>query len=179
MQTTRYTNIFQYMDKLELAICLQFNRFSQWKNIESFFAVISRLGDGVFWYLLMVIFSVVDYPYGLLSALHMALASLLGLYIYKFLKSHTVRERPSVKWSQIKRGAAALDLYSFPSGHTLHAFSFGIIALYYYPGLIWFVAPMMALIALSRLVLGLHYLSDVLAGAAIGTGIAILSLTLI
>ncbi|HNW79764.1 MAG TPA: phosphatase PAP2 family protein, partial [Candidatus Competibacteraceae bacterium] len=71
---------------------------------------------------------------------------------------------------------APLDEYSFPSGHTLHAVSFSIIAVYYYPVLAWLVLPFTVLVALSRLVLGLHYPSDVLAGILLGAALASLTL---
>ena len=71
---------------------------------------------------------------------------------------------------------APLDEYSFPSGHTLHAVSFTLIAVHYYPKLAWLLLPFAVLVALSRVVLGLHYPSDVLAGALLGAGLALLAL---
>jgi undecaprenyl-diphosphatase len=63
---------------------------------------------------------------------------------------------------------APLDHYSFPSGHTLHAVSFTVVALHYYPQLAWVLVPFTLLVAGSRVFLGLHYPSDVAAAAAIG-----------
>jgi undecaprenyl-diphosphatase len=68
-----------------------------------------------------------------------------------------------------------LDKFSFPSGHTLHAVVFGVVALNYYPQLAFIILPFTTLVGLSRVVLGLHYPSDVLAGALIGSLIAGLS----
>lgn len=72
-----------------------------------------------------------------------------------------------------------LDRYSFPSGHTLHAVCFTGIACAYQPLFAWVLVPFALLVALSRLVLGLHYPSDVLAGALIGGGLALSSLALV
>ena len=52
-----------------------------------------------------------------------------------------------------------------------------LLALAYHPALVWLLLPFTALVALSRLVLGLHYPSDVLAGIVIGATISGLSLT--
>jgi undecaprenyl-diphosphatase len=90
-----------------------------------------------------------------------------------------VRQRPSMTWAQIHRGTPPLDLYSFPSGHTLHAVSFTIIAVAYYPGMMTVLLPLTILIALSRVVLGLHYPTDVFAGALIGAGLGFGSLRLL
>jgi undecaprenyl-diphosphatase len=76
-------------------------------------------------------------------------------------------------------GTRALDRYSFPSGHTLHAVSFTILAVHSFPELAWLLVPFAALIAASRVVLGLHYPSDVAAGALIGAALATLSMVLV
>jgi undecaprenyl-diphosphatase len=71
---------------------------------------------------------------------------------------------------------APLDEFSFPSGHTLHAVSFTLVALAYFPVLAPVLVPFTVLVALSRVVLGLHYPSDVLAATVIGCGLAGLSI---
>lgn len=176
MASPRVTALFHRLDELELSLCLFFNRISRWHSIERFFAVISRLGDGVFWYGLMLIFALLDFPNGAKAALHMGIIAALGLAIYKLTKGRMVRQRPSITWAQIRRGTAPLDLYSFPSGHTLHAVSFTVIALFYYPTLWWLLVPFAVLVALSRVILGLHYPTDVAAGATLGGALALLSL---
>ncbi|HEX9450981.1 MAG TPA: phosphatase PAP2 family protein [Burkholderiales bacterium] len=65
-----------------------------------------------------------------------------------------------------------------PIGPTLHAVSFTTIASASYPQLSWFLIPFTFRIALSRMALGLHYPSDVLAGIAIGALVAGISLCL-
>ena len=82
----------------------------------------------------------------------------------------TRRPRPFAADLRIRAWVAPLDEYSFPSGHTLHAVSFSVVALAYYPWLAPLLLPFTAGVALSRVVLGLHYPSDVLAA----TGIALL-----
>ena len=67
---------------------------------------------------------------------------------------------------------APLDRFSFPSGHTLHAVGFTLLATHAHPELGWFLVPFATMVACSRLVLGLHYPSDVLTGAAIGSFMA-------
>lgn len=58
------------------------------------------------------------------------------------------------------------------------AVAFSIVAVFYFPALVWLVLPFSVLVALSRPILGLHYPSDVLAGASIGAALASFSLAL-
>jgi undecaprenyl-diphosphatase len=46
--------------------------------------------------------------------------------------------------------------------------AFSVVAIAFYPVLAWLLIPFTLLVAISRVVLGLHYPSDVLAGAALG-----------
>ena len=67
---------------------------------------------------------------------------------------------------------------AFPSGHVLHATTFTIILFSYYPSVGLALLPIIVLIAVSRVALGLHYPSDVIAGALIGGSVAALMLAL-
>jgi undecaprenyl-diphosphatase len=116
---------------------------------------------------------------GLLPVLHMALAGLSGTLLYKWLKGKTLRPRPFEVHQDIFLTGKPLDKFSFPSGHTLHAVVFGLVAINYYPALSFIIMPFVSMVALSRVVLGLHYPSDVLAGALIGSLIAALSFLLV
>jgi undecaprenyl-diphosphatase len=73
---------------------------------------------------------------------------------------------------QVLAGASVLDHFSFPSGHTLHAIAFSLVACFYFPGLWIVLLPFTLLTAVSRVALGLHYPSDVIAGGALGALIA-------
>ena len=103
----------------------------------------------------------------------MAVTGLIGILIYKWLKSRLLRERPFIRHPGITLAMPPLDRYSFPSGHTLHAVSFTWLAVERFPELAWMLIPLSCLIAGSRVVLGLHYPSDVLAGGAIGATLAL------
>ena len=61
------------------------------------------------------------------------------------------------------------DRFSFPSGHALNAFAIGSVIALAFPSVALPVLAVAASVAASRVVLGLHWLSDVLAGALAGT----------
>ncbi len=163
----------------ELVICLWFNRACHYHWIQQFFSFISWLGDGKFWYslafIVLPLYAGMDSFY---TILHMTCSGLTGVLIYKLIKSKTERQRPYYVDHQIKLGTAPLDHYSFPSGHTLHAVNFSIILLAYYPEFGIFLIPFASLVALSRVILGLHFPTDVIMGAFIGMTLAISSFQL-
>jgi undecaprenyl-diphosphatase len=67
------------------------------------------------------------------------------------------------------------DRYSFPSGHSITAFGIAVAIGLFYPYLQVCLLVVALLIASSRIILGMHFLSDVLAGSAIGIAIGFTS----
>jgi undecaprenyl-diphosphatase len=126
----------------------------------------------VVWYVLVALLPLLYGMAALRLSLAMAITGVAGLLLYKLLKHTLVRERPFIRHPGITQAMPPLDRYSFPSGHTLHAVSFTWLAVSHFPELGWVLIPLALLIAGSRVVLGLHYPSDVLAGATIGMSLA-------
>ena len=162
----------------ELRICLALNRWGGRRRVTRLFGAVSRLGDGVFWYALMIGLPLVDGWRGARAGLHLALTGIVGQLLYRVLKRLTRRLRPFAEHSAIVARVPPLDEYSFPSGHALHAVALGTVASLWYPPLAFVLAPFALLVAASRVVLGLHYPTDVLAGTVIGGVVATLSIHL-
>ncbi|MFZ3088142.1 MAG: phosphatase PAP2 family protein [Methylotenera sp.] len=167
------------MHQLDSNMCVAVNHTSQYRLIRDSFRLVSRLGDGVFWYGLMLMVLFVKGSEGVLPVLHMGIAGLCGTLLYKWLKGKTLRPRPYEVRQEINLTGMPLDKFSFPSGHTLHAVLFSVVALSYYPQLAVILVPFTIMVGLSRVVLGLHYPSDVFAGALIGAAMAGLSFLLV
>ncbi|HSD68858.1 MAG TPA: phosphatase PAP2 family protein [Woeseiaceae bacterium] len=162
------TAVIEYLDEMEIGVCLRFNRLGQTAWIQSGFRWVSRLGDGGFWVVMALLLLFIQGPSVLPWIVQMAATGAVGILIYKTLKRYLVRERPYVSHGAIRLGAAPLDRYSFPSGHTLHAVNFTILFGQVEPLLLLVALPFALLVAMSRVILGLHYPTDVLVGAAIG-----------
>lgn len=100
------------------------------------------------------------------------LAFAIELPLYLLLKNSLKRQRPV----GLPVFITPSDRYSLPSGHTAAAFLLATILAAGFP--LW--APLLfgwaALVGASRLLLGVHYLSDLVAGALLGGGCAVLAL---
>jgi undecaprenyl-diphosphatase len=167
------------LSEREHAWCLAANRWGARQAVRAYFRFVSRLGDGAFWYALMALVALFDGWRGLGAAGHLAATGGIAALLYRQLKRWTRRPRPFAADGRIRAWIAPLDEFSFPSGHTLHAVSFTLVALAYYPALAWVLIPFASSVALSRVVLGMHYPSDVIAAILIGGMLASLSLWLI
>jgi undecaprenyl-diphosphatase len=90
------------------------------------------------------------------------------------IKFRIKRKRPEGEWGRIYRFT---DPHSFPSGHAARAFLIATIAAGLGPaGLaiaLWIWAP---IVALARVAMGVHYLSDIVAGALFGILVALIGL---
>jgi undecaprenyl-diphosphatase len=164
---------------LDRRVCVAANRWGARRFVGAFFSAISRLGDGVFWYALMAVIAIVGGWRGLHAALHMAATGMTALLLYRLLKRWTKRPRPFRGCPGVIAHVPPLDEFSFPSGHTLQAVSFTVVGLAWFPLLAPLLIGFTALVAMSRVVLGLHYPSDVLAAIGIGCGLGSLSLWLV
>jgi undecaprenyl-diphosphatase len=142
---------------------------------ERLWLAIDRLGE--VWTWLGVIFAIGAFggAAGPGCALHMFLAGSAAVICYKLVKNLACRARPCVMVDGVLRCADPLDEFSFPSGHVLHATTFILVAIAYYPPLAVVLLPYLVLVAISRVALGLHYPSDVAAGAFIGAAVALAS----
>lgn len=164
--------VFERLQTAELTLCLRINRSCRRGHVAEFFGLISRLGDGVAWYVLIALLPLLYGGRGLATSLLMMAVGLVALLLYRWLKVHTTRSRPRDMDPRILRTTDPLDQFSFPSGHTLHAVAFTTVALSAFPYLGWALIPFALLVASSRVVLGLHYPSDVVAGALVGFMVA-------
>jgi undecaprenyl-diphosphatase len=174
----RLDGTLQAIQRWDERACASLNRAIRFRVLLHLLRGISWLGNGIFWYGLMLALLLVHGVAAAQAVVHMTCAGLVCTLLYRLLKQGTLRPRPYEVHAHIAAGAVPLDRFSFPSGHTLHAVAFSLVAAAYYPALWPALAAMTLAVAASRIVLGLHYPSDVLAGAALGATVALASLSL-
>jgi undecaprenyl-diphosphatase len=129
----------------------------------------TRGGDGWIWYVLGGLILVFGGEAGAWAVAASTLAVALGIVLFLWAKRVTGRRRPCHIephcWSKL----LPPDRFSFPSGHTITAFAAVTPLMPVYPELNAGLGFVALSIAASRIVLGMHFLSDVVAGAALGT----------
>ncbi len=135
----------------------------------------TRAGDGWLWYLagMLILLFGGDLRWRAFSAA--GSAALVGVAAFVSIKRVSGRKRPCEIEPHCWATLLPPDQFSFPSGHTITAFAVGITTAEFYPLLLPGMLFCALSIALSRVVLGMHFLSDVIAGALIGTLLAVAS----
>ena len=134
----------------------------------------TRAGDGWLWYLTGLAVLLFGGETRIAATAAAGSAAVVGVGLFVLLKK-TGRKRPCEIEPHCWARILPPDRFSFPSGHTITAFAVAITLGLFYPALLGPLLFCAFCIALSRVLLGMHFLSDVLAGAALGAGLALAS----
>ena len=132
----------------------------------------TRAGDGWLWYSIGVLILLFGGEHRWRAIASAVVAAGAGITLFLQIKKLANRPRPCTYEPHCWAVLLPPDQFSFPSGHTITAFSVAVSLSLLYPSLAAALLFCAISVAASRVVLGMHFLSDVLAGAAIGTALA-------
>ncbi|WP_271273896.1 phosphatase PAP2 family protein [Aliamphritea hakodatensis] len=150
-----------------------FNRYEQ-PYIALLSRWTSRLGDGLAYLLaglLLFWLEPVSGPDFLQASL---ITFSIEVPLFLILKQMIKRNRPCDHLRGVTPAIRPADRFSFPSGHAAAAFAFASALSIYYPNWSEAAFTIAGLIGLSRILLGVHYPTDILAGAMLGLSSAML-----
>ena len=151
------------------------NRWRPPKWMRLWMIVATRGGDGWLWWATGVMVALFGGRERFLAIGSAVLATGIGAVLFRKLKRVIGRKRPCALEPHCWATLLPPDQFSFPSGHTITAFAVAIsLGAFYpimFPGLLFCAAS----VAASRILLGMHFLTDVLAGAAIGWILGVLT----
>ncbi len=129
----------------------------------------TRGGDGWLWYLMLVAILLFGGPDRWAAIACCGTSAFLGTVTFLYLKRKTSRKRPCAIATHCWATLLPPDQFSFPSGHSITAFSIAVPLGLFYPSLMLGLMFCAFSIAVSRILLGMHFLSDVIVGCLLGT----------
>ena len=176
---TSARTILVYVESGDRRLMRRVNRWRAPRWIRMWMICATRLGDGWLYYGLGAILLLDGGPARYAAVASAALSAMVGIAVFELLKRASGRKRPCALEPHCWANIRPPDQFSFPSGHSISAFAITVPIGLFYPAL---MAPLLILaisIAASRVILGMHFLSDVIAGCLIGAGLGYCSFALL
>ncbi len=172
--TARHT-MLQFIATGDHKLMRKVNKWPAPKWIRLWAIVATRAGDGWLWYLtgLCVLLFGGDTRFAANAAA--GSAAIVGIGIFISLKKISGRKRPCELEPHCWAHLLPPDRFSFPSGHTITAFAVAVAIGSFYPLVLPALLFCAVSIAASRILLGMHFLSDVVVAAILGSGLALSS----
>jgi undecaprenyl-diphosphatase len=156
---------------IDLALFYFFNHSLSTAFLDKFFSIITNVNN---WYIAYIILLGIAFIKGGIRGKIAVAAIILMIVItdqlnHKLFKEIFQRIRPCMTLSDALTPLGCNGTYSFPSSHALNNFAAATFFYRLFPKLKWILFITALLVALSRVYLGLHYPSDILGGAIIGS----------
>lgn len=161
-------SILSFIESRDMRIMQRVHRWKAPLWIRQWMLCATRGGDGWLWYIIGTAILVFGGPPGRHAVAESSFAATIGIFLFLWLKRTTGRRRPCAIEPHCWASLLPPDQFSFPSGHTITAFAVSLPLMIHFPEL----APPLLFcalsVAISRILLGMHFLSDVVAGALLG-----------
>lgn len=160
--------VWTRIESRDFRVMRRVNRWIAPRWFRVFMIASTRMGDGWLWYATGAVVLVCGGSDRFVAVGSAGLAVLSGIVLFLFLKHVSHRKRPCEIEPHCWASVLPPDQFSFPSGHSITAFAIAVCLGSFYSG--WMPALLLVAvsIAASRIILGMHFLSDVIAGSAIG-----------
>lgn len=170
------SNTLKILAQLDAKLYVGFGRLQERLNLYPLARGLSFSGDGYLYFAIALLACVLAPEPGQKLLFSGLFAAAIELPIYWTAKKYFKRQRPYVVHTALARIHIPSDEFSFPSGHATAGFLMAYLVTHFFPGAALPMYTWVSMIALSRVLLRVHFVSDILAGMLLGTGIAMFSL---
>jgi undecaprenyl-diphosphatase len=163
--TVRTINALSGPDYL---VMRRLNRWSAPRWFRWWMLLATRAGDGWLWGTLGIAILCSSDPmrFHAIAAGGIAVGS--GILIFHKVKRVVCRTRPRDIEPHCWAHIVTRDRFSFPSGHSTTAFAVALSLGSFYPEIMPLLLVLAANVAISRLIVGMHFLTDVIVGSGVG-----------
>ena len=165
------TTMLHIVSSGDLRLMRRVNRWKAPRWIRIWMILATRAGDGWLWYALagLVLAFGGNGRFAAVTAAGVSCGT--GTFLFLILKRAIGRKRPCALATHCWATLLPPDQFSFPSGHSISAFAFALSIGLYEPSLMYGLLFCAVSVAISRILLGLHFLSDVVAGSLLGVAL--------
>jgi undecaprenyl-diphosphatase len=161
-------SVLQWIETRDQRLMRRVNRWTPPGWMRLWMVAATRCGDGWLWYAMGFMIAITGGPERFRALIAALLAVSVGIALFIQLKRVCHRRRPCTMEPHCWATLLPPDQFSFPSGHTITAFAMASSLSVFYPAMLVGLLFCALSVAASRVLLGMHFLTDVIAGAALG-----------
>jgi len=144
------------------------NRWNAPRWVRWWMLLATRAGDGWLWALIGIAVLLSDAEDRFIAIIAAGIAVGVGIAVFEATKQTFKRTRPRDIEPHCWACIATTDVFSFPSGHSTTAFAVAVSLGSFFPEILPVMLLLAANVAVSRVVVGMHLLTDVLVGSGLG-----------
>jgi undecaprenyl-diphosphatase len=163
--------VWEFIQARDQQVMRRVNRWRAPRWLRYWMVAATRLGDGWVWYSVGIALLLFGGEQRYLAFAAAVTAEAATMVLFPALKKLSKRKRPCQLEAHCWAKVLPPDQFSFPSGHSMSAFAIAIPLCLFYPQLQAVLLALSLSIALSRVILGMHFVSDVVVGSLLGAGL--------
>jgi undecaprenyl-diphosphatase len=171
MLMTARRMVWQFIEARDHRVMRRVNRWRAPRWLRVWMIWSTRLGDGWIWYTVGITLLLFGGDLRFIAFAASASAEIATVVLFRGMKKASHRKRPCHLEAHCWSSVLPPDQFSFPSGHAMSAFAIAIPLCIFYPELQAALLILAVSIAVSRVVLGMHFVSDVVVGSLLGAGL--------